>query len=140
MSTHEDFGRRSIEKTSSDRAFGLVFTVFFALVAFWPLLHRGRLRGWALAVAVVFLLLALLRPALLHPLNRAWTRLGLLLHRIVTPVITGFIFFMVVTPIGVLHRLTAKDPLRLRFDAQADTYWIPRTPPGPDPATMVNQF
>ena len=94
----------------------------------------------ALAVAGAFLLVALLLPAFLRPLNKAWTLLGLLLGRIVNPVVTAILFYFVFTPAGLVSRLLGKDPLLLKFAPRADTYWIARQPPGPRPETMSQQF
>jgi hypothetical protein len=94
----------------------------------------------ALGVAGVFLVVALLRPALLHALNGAWTILGLLLGRIVNPVVTAVLFFLVFTPAGLISRLRGKDPLRLKPARETDTYWITRHPPGPQSDTMSKQF
>ena len=138
--THEDFSRDEAVKGSSDRSFGLVFAVVFAIVAFWPLTGGHGPRWWAFAVAAAFLLAALLRPGLLAPLNRLWTRLGLLLHKIVNPLVMGLMFFLVITPMGIVMRMTGKDPMRLRRDGAAATYWILREPPGPEPQSMKNQF
>lgn len=140
MGTHEDLSRNQEVEGSSDRSFGLVFTAVFLIVGFWPLLSGNAIRLWALAVSAVFLALALLRPTLLHPLNRAWMRFGMLLHRVVSPVIMAVMFYLVFTPVGVVMRLLGKDPLRLRMEREAETYWISRTPPGPDPRTMPKQF
>jgi hypothetical protein len=85
-------------------------------------------------------MVAWLSPAALAPLNRVWTRFGLLLHRIVSPVVLGVMFFVVVTPMGLIMRALGKDPLRLRFDRDARSYWIDRRPPGPAPDTLNNQF
>ena len=137
---HEDFSRKPEAKGSPDRSFGIVFTVFFALIAFWPLVHARPVRWWGAAVSGVFLAVALIRPSLLHPLNRLWTRLAVLLNRIVTPIVTGVLFYLVVTPISILFRWQGKNPLRLGADASAATYWIERTPAGPEPGTMSNQF
>lgn len=125
---------------SSNRSFGLVFTVVFALVAGWPLLHDAPPRLWAAAVAAAFLVIALAAPSLLTPLNRLWTQFGLLLHRIMSPLVMSILFFIGVTPIALLMRLTGKDPLNLRFDPTAKSYWIERDPPGPAPETMKHQF
>ncbi len=125
---------------SSDRAFGLVFAAFFAIVALLPLWHGGAMRLWALAVAAAFGVLALAAPCVLAPLNRIWTMLGDLLHRIVSPIALGILFFGVVVPTGLLMRLVGKDPLRLAFDRQARTYWIERHPPGPPPESLKDQF
>lgn len=138
--THEDYSRKDDVKAGSERAFGFVFAVVFALVAVWPLISGGAPRWWALVVGGVFVLVSLAAPGLLAPLNRLWFRFGQLLHKVVNPVIMGLLFFLTVTPIALLMRLTGKDPLRLRFDPQAESYWIERDPPGPEPETMRYQF
>jgi hypothetical protein len=140
MNTHEELTRKHAVRGSSDRAFGLVFAVFFALVALAPLRKQHPLRPWALALSVLFLVVAILRPAWLHPLNQAWIKLGLLLGRIVNPIVMGLLFFIVVAPTALIFRLFGKDPLRLSLDARVASYWIDRRPPGPSPATMSNQF
>jgi len=140
MTTHEDFNRRAEGKGSSDRAFGVVFVVFFLLIGLAPLRNHHPVRWTALSSAILLLLVACFRPALLHPINLVWTRLGLALGRIVNPIVTAALFFLVVTPVGLLLRLVGKDPLRLARDAQATSYWIERRPPGPPPESMANQF
>lgn len=145
---------------SSDRSFGLVFTIFFVIIGLQPLLneHSIRLwpldlsgvrlwipdlssaRLWAIELSAVILLLTLTVPGVLAPANRAWTKFGLLLHGIVSPIALGILFFGVVTPIGLIMRLLGKDPLRLHFDPSATSYWIVRTPPGPDADSLKNQF
>jgi hypothetical protein len=97
-------------------------------------------RSWALIVSAVFLALTLIRPSLLHPANRLWTRFGLLLSKVTNPIFTGLLFFLVITPVGLFMRLTGKDFLRLRRDLSASTYWIERLPPGPKPESMPQQF
>jgi hypothetical protein len=138
--THEDFSRQEEIQGSSDRSFGLVMAAFFALVALWPLVGAHGPRWWAMAVAAAFGLAAWLRPAALAPLNTLWMKLGLLLSRVVTPVVLGLLFFVTVTPIALLMRLLGKDPLRLRRDPDATSYWITRSPPGPESSSMKNQF
>jgi hypothetical protein len=140
MSTHEDSARTHDVKQGSDRAFGLVFTGFFALVGLWPLFKGEEARGWALGIALAFLVVALIRPSLLKPLNRLWFLFGLLLHKIVSPLVMGLLFFVTVTPIGLLMRLFGKDPLRLKMEPEAESYWIKREPPGPETGGMKNQF
>ena len=98
------------------------------------------MRGWALVVAAAFFLAALALPRILAPLNRVWLRFGLVLHACISPVIMGLVFYATVTPIGLVRRLLGKDPLRLRLDRDAVTYWIERDPPGPTPDTMPRQF
>jgi hypothetical protein len=137
---HEDLSREQIVRGSSDRAFGLVFSAAFFLIALWPLLHRQPVRWWALGICAAMLAIAAARPALLALPNRLWTRLGVLLSRIVSPIALGLLFYAVLMPVGVLMRLAGKDPLRLRADSAAASYWIARTPPGPPPDSMENQF
>lgn len=127
-------------ESSSDRNFGLVFAVFFLIVASLPLLHGNGLRLWALGLAGVFLVLALAIPKILSPLNRLWTRFGMLLHRIVSPLALGILFYGVVMPTGLLMRLFGKDLLRLRLDKSANSYWIQRSPSGPTPESLKLPF
>ena len=138
---HHELSRRAGEtETSSDRSFGLVFAGFFALLAAYNAWHHRGLWPLWLALAPVFLVLALVRPHVLAPLNRIWTGLGLFLGMIVSPVVLGFMYFLVVTPIGMLMRWLGKDPLRLRGDPAAPSYWIVRDPPGPSRESMRDQF
>lgn len=125
---------------SSDRSFGLVFSVFFVVVGLLPLLGGHSIRLWSLGLSGAFLLLALFIPSVLAPANRVWTKFGMLLHSIVSPIALGILFFAVVTPTGFVMRLFGKDPLRLRFDPSPRSYWILRTPPGPDADSLKNQF
>jgi hypothetical protein len=138
---HEDFSRAEDLEGSSDRSFGIVMAVFFTVVAILPALHGQLLsiRWWAAALAAVFLALALLWSEFLRPLNRLWQKLGLLLSKIVGPIVLSLVFFAVVTPVGLLMRALGKDPLRLDRNTST-TYWIVREPPGPEPESMKNQF
>lgn len=138
--SHEDFSRHQEIKAGSERAFGLVFAAVFLIIGLWPLVKGADPRLWALPVAGLFALLALAAPRALRPLNLLWFRFGLLLHAIVNPVIMGLLFFTTVTPIALIMRILGKDPLRLKFDKVATTYWIERDPPGPAPDSMRHQF
>lgn len=137
---HENLSRDQHIEGSSDRTFGLVFAGVFLVLAGMPLFHGEPMRWWSVGVAGVFALAALLRPSLLAGLNRLWLKLGLLLGKITSPIALGILFYGVVTPLGAAIRLNGKDPLRLKFDHGADSYWIPRDPPGPPPGSMNNQF
>ena len=137
---HEDLTREQKVEGSSDRSFGVVFAVVFLLIAGWPLWHGEALRWWSAGVAAAFALIAMVRPALLAGLNRQWMKLGVLLGKVVSPIALGLLFYGVITPIGAVLRLAGKDPLRLKFDRGADSYWIRREPPGPPPDSMTNQF
>ena len=137
---HEDFGRAEPVTRASNRATGLVFAAVFAIIALWPLWSSGAVRAWALIAAAAITIVAIAIPRALGPLSRAWHGLGLIMHRVVSPVVMGLLFYLTVTPTGMLMRLFGKDPLRLRLDAEAKSYWIERQPPGPAPETMRHQF
>lgn len=110
----------------SDRVFGLVWAVFFVVVGAVPLRHGRGVRAWPLVVGAVFLAAAIFLPEALRPLEVAWTRLGRVLHRVMTPVVVAVLWYMVFTPAGWLLRLFRKDPLRLAHEPAANTYWIVR--------------
>ena len=127
-------------KHGSDRSFGLTFAVVFLIIALLPLRHHLPVRWWAVALAVAFALAAFLAPRLLAPLNRLWARFGDLLHKITTPLVMGLLFFGALTPVASILRLSGKDPLRLKRDSKAASYWIERRPPGPAPDSLHQAF
>jgi hypothetical protein len=137
---HEDFSSRADVKAGSDRTFGLVFAALFTFIALAPLLKGHDVRWWALGVAVALLAVALKAPKLLSPFNRVWFHFGLALHKIVSPVVLGLMFFVIFSPFALILRMLGKRPLALGFDHTASTYWIARTPPGPLPHSMTQQF
>jgi hypothetical protein len=124
----------------SDRAFGIVFTLVFGVIAAWPLVKGDPVRLWAAVVAAAFLILALAIPKVLAPLNRLWMAFGLLLARIVSPIMLFLVYVIAVVPTGLIMRLRGKDPLHRRFEPEAKTYWVHRVPPGKPDATMTRQF
>ena len=140
LGSHEFQPREEGSKTSSNRSFGLVFAAFSGFVAALGL-WRGTER-WTiwLGLASISLVLALAAPQLLTPFNWIWTRFGRLLHLIVSPIILALLFYGCITPIGFLMRLSGRDPLRLRLEPDAESYWITRAPPGPRPKFFRDQF
>ena len=127
-------------RMGSDRNFGLVFAAVFSFLALWPLVHGRSVHLWPLAVAAIFLAAALAVPAALRPLNRLWFLLGMMLSKMMTPVVMSLLFFVVVTPVGFLMRAFGQDPLRLKRERNAESYWIKRSPPGPAAESLKNQF
>ena len=123
-------------KISSNRSFGIVFFIVFLLIALYPLLKGNDLRVWSLIISVVFLILGLINSKILTPLNRLWFKFGLLLGKFISPLIMGIIFFLVVTPIGIIMRLLKKDLLNLKYNKK-ETYWIDKSGPK---SKMKNQF
>jgi hypothetical protein len=139
QSTHESFTREEAAQPGSNRTFGLVMAGALALVSLLNGWHLGRLWPWTLAIAALFLVAAWLRPSVLHPLNHLWVKLGLLLHRVVNPLVMGLLFYGTIFPTGLVMRMRGRDLLRLKRDSTAESYWITRVP-GPAPETMKDQF
>ena len=140
QSTHESFSREEEVVAGSDRSFGFVMAGAFTVVTALNAWHAGRIWPYTAALAAIFLVAALVRPAVLNPLNRIWLKFGLLLHRIVNPVIMALLFYGTVLPTGLVMRVMGKDLLRLKREPDAASYWIVRAPPGPAPDTMKDQF
>jgi hypothetical protein len=124
-------------KISSNRSFGFLFFVVFFVVSLWPLKSQGDLRLWAFILSLVFLVLGVLNSKLLTPLNKLWFKFGILLGSIVSPIVMGAVFFIVVTPIGLIMRLLGKDLLRINKSKPISTYWINRDK---QKNTMKKQF
>ena len=123
-------------KISSNRSFGIVFFVVFLIIATYPLINGDELRLWSLIISIVFLFLGLVNSKILNPLNKLWFKFGIFLGKIISPLVMGIIFFLVVTPIGLIMRLLNKDLLNLKFNNN-NTYWIEKTEPK---SKMKNQF
>jgi hypothetical protein len=139
--SHESFDRPDEVVMGSDRNFGIVFSCFFLALAglkFW--VHPSNWAYVCLSAAISILTIAFAAPRVLRPLNTIWFRFGLLLHKIVSPLIMALLFYLVVTPIGLLMRACGKRPLNLAFDPAATSYWVARDPPGPAPGSFQNQF
>ena len=124
-------------KLGSNRSFGIVFFVVFLLIATYPLLDQGDLRVWSLIISFLFLILGLFNSKILTPLNKLWFKFGLFLGKIISPIIMGIIFFVVVTPTGVVMRLLGKDILKLKLNKEKSSYWIKKEGPK---SKMKNQF
>ena len=114
-----------MDKISSNRSFGILFSIVFAIIAFWPIINENQLRLWSIPISVIFLVLGLLNSKLLNPLNVVWVKFGELLGRIIAPIVMAIIYFIIVTPIGLFMRLIGKDLLNIKF-SKANTYWIKR--------------
>ena len=123
-------------KISSNRSFGIVFFIVFLLIALYPLLKGNDLRIWSLVISFIFLVLGSINSKILTPLNRLWFKFGLLLGRFISPLVMGIIFFIVVTPTGIIMRLFKKDLLNLKYNKK-ETYWINKSGPK---SKMKNQF
>jgi hypothetical protein len=138
--SHEIFTRDQELKVGSERSFGSVFGAVFALLSAADLYHGNAYWRWWLGLSALFVVTAFAAPQLLSPFNRLWARFGLLLSAVISPLVLALLFYACITPIGLLMRLTGKDPLRRRLEPEVDSYWIRRDPPGPASDTLTNQF
>tara|TARA_Y100001936_G_scaffold237633_1_gene268436 strand:+ start:24 stop:407 length:384 start_codon:yes stop_codon:yes gene_type:complete len=123
-------------KTSSNKSFGIVFFIVFLIISVYPLINDGDIRLWSLFISLIFLILGLINSKILTPLNKIWFKFGILLGKIVSPLVMGIIFFIVVTPIGYLMRFFGKDVLSLKYN-KTQSYWIEKNGPK---SKMKNQF
>ena len=127
-------------EAGSSKSFGIVFATVFAIIGLYPLFTGSSIRLWALLIGGVFLLLSLAIPRALQPLNLLWFKFGMLLGKIISPVVMLIIYVTTVLPIGVTMRLCRKDLLRLKLDGTEQSYWIERSPPGPESESLEEQF
>ena len=124
-------------KISSNINFGLVFFFIFLVVSIWPLTHNESPRIWSAIISLAFLILVLTRSKLLTPLNRLWAKFGIILGSIIAPIVMGVVFFLVITPIGLVMKIIGKDLLSIKYDKKKETYWVKRDKPT---STMKQQF
>ncbi len=108
---------------STNRNFGIVFFIFFLIISLFPLLKNGEIRIWSLIISIIFLILGLMNSSILSPLNKAWSRFGIFLGNFVSPIVMGVIFFLVVTPIGLIMKVLGKDILNLK-KSDIKSYWL----------------
>jgi hypothetical protein len=140
QSTHEVVYRDEKVVVGSDRSFGVVMAVALGAITLLNTWHSGRLWPWTGGLAALFLVAGLLRPSTPNPLNLIWLRFGLLLQKVVNPIVMALLFYGTVLPTGLVMRMMGRDLLRLKRQPDADSYWIVRQPPGPSPETMKDQF
>ena len=123
-------------KIGSNKSFGIVFFIVFLLISLYPLINQENIRIWSLIISFIFLILGLLNSKILNPFNKLWFKFGIILGRIISPIVMSIIFFFVVTPIALLMKLLKKDLLNLKFN-KTSTYWIEKSGPK---SKMKNQF
>ena len=123
-------------KTSSNRSFGIVFFIVFLFISLYPLTYSGEIRVWSAIISFIFLVLGLFNSKILTPLNKYWFKFGIFLGKIISPMIMGIIFFLVVTPTGLIMRLLGRDVLNLKYNKNK-SYWIEKNGPK---SKMKNQF
>ena len=124
-------------KINSNRSFGIVFFFVFVIVSLWPLINENSLRVWSIFVAIIFLILGLMNSKILKPLNILWFKFGKLLGFIIAPIVMGIVFFVVITPTGLIMKIIGKDLLNKRYNNKSKSYWINREK---SKGTMKQQF
>ena len=122
---------------SSEKSFGIVFSIVFLIVALYPLSNSEDIRLWAIIVSAVFLLLAFVVPNVLSLANKLWFKFGILLGSIIAPIVMALVYFLTVLPTGLIMRLLGKDLLKQKLDKSSESYWIERTE---SMGSMKNQF
>ena len=110
-------------KLPSNRNFGIVFSIVFLIIAIWPILNQNEIRIWSMIISLIFLILGLINSKLLSPLNKAWFKFGLILGSVIAPIVMGIVFFLVVTPTGLIMKVLGKDLLGLKRNKN-NTYWL----------------
>ena len=123
-------------KKSSEKSFGIIFSVLFFIVGIWQISNFSEIQIWPFILSIIFLALAFLQPNLLKPLNHTWIKLGEILGKLIAPLVMALVFFVVLTPTSLLVRIFGKDLLRLKF-SKKDTYWLKRSK---NVTTMDKQF
>jgi len=139
-SFHEAYTAQEKIQPGSEKSFAIVMMIAPIVIGAIIYLFKSYFPVWLLTVSVFFALLLLLAPKALKPLNLLWFKFGLLLHGLVSPLIMGLVFFVVVTPTGLIRTLFGKDSLQLKFDPERTSYWEARDPKGPEPDSIKNQF
>ena len=123
-------------KIGSNRSFGTVFFVVFLLIGLWPVLNGNEPRIWSIVISLIFFILGILNSKILTPFNKAWFRFGIFLGNFISPIIMGIVFFLVVTPTGLIIKLFRKDLINLKKN-NSSTYWIEKKD---IKSSMKNQF
>ena len=123
-------------KIGSNKSFGIVFSIVFLVIAFWPMLNGNEINYWSLSISIVFLILGLINSKILTPLNKIWFKFGILLGNVVGPIVMGIIFFLIVTPISIIMKLLGKDLINLKKNNN-NSYWIEKNN---QKSKMKNQY
>ena len=125
-----------MEKNDSNKSFGILFFIVFLLIAIWPVFTSESIRVWAIILSLIFLVLGIINSKLLTPFKKIWIKLGEILGKFIAPIVMGFIYFLIITPIGLFMRLIKKDLLSIKFHKEK-SYWIKRSK---NINTMKRQF
>ena len=125
-----------MKNKENNKSFGILFFIVFLLIAIWPVLDSGSIRLWSILISLIFFILGIINSKILTPLKKGWIKLGEILGKVIAPIVMGFIYFIIITPIGILMRLLGKDLLNVKYNKNK-SYWIKRTK---NINTMKRQF
>ena len=125
-----------MKNIENNKSFGILFFIVFLLIAIWPVLESGSIRLWSILISLIFFILGIINSKILTPLKKGWIKLGEILGKVIAPIVMGFIYFIIITPIGILMRLLGKDLLNIKYNKNK-SYWIKRTK---NISTMKRQF
>ncbi|MBD1159032.1 hypothetical protein IDG58_02450 [Pelagibacterales bacterium SAG-MED19] len=114
---------KSSIRIGSNRSFGIVFFILFLVIALYPIIGDQEIRIWSLLTSLIFLILGLMNSKFLTPLNKLWYRFGILLGNIISPIVMGIVFFMIITPTSIILKIFSKDILNLKKN-NSKSYWI----------------
>jgi len=138
---HENLDNKTTKiKQASNKETGLLFSFVIFLIGLWPITKNNPPILWLLIISLIIALVSFSKPRLLYPLSLSWSYLGRLLNTLLSPVILLLIYVLTVIPTGIYLRLTRKDPLKLNFDSNKESYWIIRSHQKPDHESFYNQF
>jgi len=140
QSNHENLSRRDKVKIGSEKSFGFVFSAFFAIIGFFPLIEASDPNYWAFSASALFLACSIIMPNILRPFNVIWFRFGLLIHSVVNPVIISLMFFLIFTPFALVFRVMGRKFLERKIDHKIETYWISRSRADDAVSSMADQF
>ena len=115
-----------MKKNTQNRSFGLLFFIVFFALALWPLTKTGQINLYLISIALIFLILGLFNSKILSPFNKVWIKFGEILGRIIAPIVMGFVYFLILTPISLLVRLFGKDLIGMKFNNSLKSYWLNR--------------
>jgi hypothetical protein len=130
---------QKMPKMLSDRTFGLIFAGIFLIIACYPILFGNAVREWALIIAALWAVPAIIFPKILNPLNKAWLKFGFFMHGIINPILMGIVFWVAVFPTGLILKALGKDPMHRKLEPDAQTYWKVRETQ-PSKESFTDQF
>ena len=125
-----------MKQKDNNKSFGILFFIVFLIIAIWPMLESGSIRIWSLVISIIFLVLGIVNSKILTPFKNGWIKLGEILGKVIAPIVMGFIYFIIITPIGIFIRLLGKDLLNIKYN-KSKSYWIKRSK---NINTMKRQF